>query len=330
MYMTISNRHFLTIDGPLDEADRLIGHGGMEAFVPIPSTASPAHTHIDIWRARLSDDADLTAVVEEDAVTDEPTQEQILEALEAQAEVEVDEKERQERLERQAYIEEYLDGLDTVAYYYGVGYFDHQERSDLALGADPEEVDKMKQQMQNETKEERENRLIRLGCPCAEDLKELRRKRMTVSPAEAEKLDVEFGAQYGYPNLLIMTAQDRIRLGCPMLADDAVPSDVVEEDALTDEPTPEQIQEALEADAAEDVDPEFCVYDYRYDYDLTEEELDARIEKEAQDFFKMKYDAIRDSRRSQRELERKPGVRAATPSVADDDEDYFARFAMHS
>jgi hypothetical protein len=42
----------------------LIGQGGTEAFAPIPTTATPAHTYMDIWAARLGDDLDLTASFE--------------------------------------------------------------------------------------------------------------------------------------------------------------------------------------------------------------------------------------------------------------------------
>jgi hypothetical protein len=126
--------------------------------------------------------------------------------------------------------DEFLDGLDTVAYYYAVGYDDHRQRTykaygcfNPAFGCTTQRIKDMRQTIDSETKEEREDRLIRLGCECAEELKELRKKRMTVSPEEAERLDVEFGEGYGYSNLLIMTAEDRIRLGCPKVAD--VPDD---------------------------------------------------------------------------------------------------------
>jgi hypothetical protein len=97
--MEVSNRPFLNNEGPPDEADRLIGHGGMEAFAPIPSIASQAHTQMDIWSARLehantpvvaeqlSDAADPAAVVAEDAVADQPTTERI-QAIAAQADAE--------------------------------------------------------------------------------------------------------------------------------------------------------------------------------------------------------------------------------------------------
>jgi hypothetical protein len=93
--MEDSNRNILTSFDPHDDADRLIGHGSMEALLPIPPAATPAHTYIDVWAAPLEhadtpivaeqrgDAADPTAVVEEDALTDEPTPDQ------AQAEAEV-------------------------------------------------------------------------------------------------------------------------------------------------------------------------------------------------------------------------------------------------
>ena len=96
-FMEISNRNSFTIVDPLDEAVRIIGHSGMEAFEPIPSTASST---MDIWAVRLEHpkapvvaerlgtDADLSSVVEEDALTDEPTPDQVEEALEAQAKAE--------------------------------------------------------------------------------------------------------------------------------------------------------------------------------------------------------------------------------------------------
>jgi len=154
---------------------------------------------------------------------------------------------------RFAAIEEHT--LSTVAYYYGLGYFDHHDRSRLAFGCTPEDIDQMTQQMHDETKEEREDRLIRLGCPCAENLKELRKKRLKVSPDEAEALDVEFGASYGYPNLLIISERDRIRLGCAKLTDGDSCA-VVAEDSITQEPTPEEIHVAMEAQAAADAEAE--------------------------------------------------------------------------
>jgi hypothetical protein len=138
--------------------------------------------------------------------------------------------------------------LCTVAYFYGVGHFDDHDKMGLLFGCTQEEVDQMAQQIQNETKEEREDRLIRLECPCAEDLKVLRRKRATVSPAEAERLNVEFGTDYGYPNLLIMNAQDRIRLGCPNLTDLEDLTEVPAEDAVTEDSTLDQDQAQAEAE----------------------------------------------------------------------------------
>jgi hypothetical protein len=119
---------------------------------------------------------------------------------------------------REAGIERYLNALDTVAYYYGVGYTDHHDRE--RLFGTLEEAEAMELEIKTETKEQREDRLIHLGCPCAADLIKLREKRLTVSPAEAEKLDLEFGEKHGYPNMLIMRREDRIRLKCPMTSDE--------------------------------------------------------------------------------------------------------------
>lgn len=112
-------RNTLTIYGPLDAADRIAGRivrGGMEAFGPIPSTASPAHMHMDIWAARLEPTAAATA--EEG----EPTQDEIeevkadllmeqgdeaSEARDAALMREIDSRERER--------ERCLDGLHTVS-----------------------------------------------------------------------------------------------------------------------------------------------------------------------------------------------------------------------
>lgn len=84
--MQNSNGHIPTIDGPFDEAHRFIGRClrvGMEVCTPIQPSASPTHLFSEAWAAGLGDAADATAVVEEDALTDEPTPDQ------AQAEAEV-------------------------------------------------------------------------------------------------------------------------------------------------------------------------------------------------------------------------------------------------
>jgi hypothetical protein len=52
--MAYSIRNILTIFGPLNEADRFIGRfvrNGMEAFVPVSPTASPAHKYSETWGA---------------------------------------------------------------------------------------------------------------------------------------------------------------------------------------------------------------------------------------------------------------------------------------
>jgi hypothetical protein len=98
--MSNSTRNILTVLGPLDAADRFVGRivrGGLEGFIPIPPAATPAHTYMGIWAARLGDAADLAAVVAEDALTDQPTPEQIQEALEAPAPGQI-----QEAIEAQA------------------------------------------------------------------------------------------------------------------------------------------------------------------------------------------------------------------------------------
>jgi hypothetical protein len=52
---------------------------------------------------------------------------------------------------------------------------------------------------------EREDRMIRLGCPCPDDLAEIQKKRTTLSPEQVEKPNLEFAQRWDYP--------DRIRLG---------------------------------------------------------------------------------------------------------------------
>ena len=52
--MSNSIRNSITVYGPLDAADRFVGRfvrGGMESFVSVLPTTSPAHKYTETWGA---------------------------------------------------------------------------------------------------------------------------------------------------------------------------------------------------------------------------------------------------------------------------------------
>lgn len=83
----------LNLNSPLNEGHGLIGHGGMEVFVPMLPTANPAHTSMDIWGTRLEHTGISS---EEPDLTDGPTPAEVQKTLEAQAGADAEESAEQQ------------------------------------------------------------------------------------------------------------------------------------------------------------------------------------------------------------------------------------------
>src|SRR4051812_27418040 len=103
--MTTFTRTVLIICDPHLNLDDPIGRCSLDlaASAQFPVTSSTAHTHMNIWASRLAhadtpvgarqprNDGDVTALLVEDEISDEPTPDQIQEALEARVRPAADE-----------------------------------------------------------------------------------------------------------------------------------------------------------------------------------------------------------------------------------------------